>query len=101
MAKFNLYEALKENGFHDSANPFGHMIVKKFVDERNMVSITGTPYTYKREMEVRATFSDDYSVVRVAYKENKHIFKTKTHLNDKRAYNAIRQTVQNNSFDWA
>lgn len=98
--KFNLYEELKANGFHDSANPFGHMIIRKFIEDQQMISITGESYTYRRDMEVRAIFTDDYSAVRVVYKDGKHICKAKTHLNDRRAYNAIRQTVQNNGFEF-
>lgn len=99
--KFNLYEKLKADGFHDSYNSFGHMIIRQFIEEQHGVSFSGEPFTYKRMIEVRAIFSDDYSVVKVLYRyEGKRTFKEKTHLSDRRAYNAIKQTVSNNGYEY-
>ena len=95
---FNLYEELKANGFYEVNDEFGDVLRKDYEKEIE-VAWYGKQ---KSNFLVRVRFNASHSVAQVAYYHNTvpvRPFKEKTHLNEKRALNAIRQTVENNGFE--
>ena len=95
--KFDLYEALKNDGFEfEKVDAFGgEYLTKKFEREVEVVWYGKMLST----LEVVVRFSSDHNTITVNYfKGTARPFKTKTHLNDKRAYNAINATIENNMF---
>ena len=88
MKKFDLVNALKENGF-------------ELKDSHEVMSV---PYAVRkfsaddgREMYVEVLLYQ--SCCRAVYMDRYHrIFKAKDHLQDKRAFNAIVATVSNQEF---
>lgn len=50
-------------------------------------------------MTVRVLVGRDGETLHVSYYAGDRRIKEKTHLNDKRAYNAIRETLANNGFE--
>ena len=94
--KFDLYEALKNEGFTESVDQFGCVeLARKFEKEIDVVWYGKTTQTFA----IVIGFSSDKSVVRVWYYDKPfHAFKVKDHMNDKRAYNAIHDTAKYNGF---
>lgn len=96
--EFNLYEELKAIGFEESKDQFGFDCLIKKYERETEVLWHGKQIV---RFEISARFNPDHSVVTVFYYNGGHHtpFKTKTHLNEKRALNAIRETAKNNSFE--
>ena len=96
MAKFDTFEALKANGFNEEKGAFGSIILRKEYSKEVEVAWQGT---WTSRLTVELQFNPEKSVIGAAYYDGgRSPFKTKTHLNDKRAYNAIKQTVENKGF---
>lgn len=96
--KFDLYEALMEKGFYEVHDEWGDVLRKDYQKEVEVVWY-GKQTSY---FIVRVRFSEDHSVAQVSYYNNSvpaRAFKNKTHLNEKRAFNAIKATVENNGFE--
>lgn len=96
---FNLYEELKANGFYEVRDEWGDVLRKDYEKEVDVLWY-GKQKSY---FIVRVRFNGDHSVAQASYYHNSvpaNAFKNKTHLNEKRALNAIRQTVENNGFEF-
>ena len=94
--KFDLYEALKQAGFEEAKTQFGNDMLKKSFRKMTEVAWYGQQET---KLDVEVWFSLDHGAVTVYYYDGWHRpFKEKTHLNDKRAFNAIAQTIANKDF---
>ena len=94
--KFDLYEALLADGFKVSEPVLGCDVLLRDLDRVDALGI-------KFHLIVSVLFSPDHGVARVSYHHDspkRSPFKTKTHLNDRRAYNAIVATVKNNGFEF-
>lgn len=97
MKKFDLYEALKNDGFElTEVDAFGgEYLTKKFEKEVDVLWYGKMTSRFK----VVVRFSSDHNTVTANYfKDTVSPFKTKVHLNDKKAYNAINATIKNNEF---
>lgn len=83
--KYDLYEALKQEGYTKRESNYGDIIEKEYK-------------ALFQPIKVVAVFSTDHSVVTMKYYAGgcKREFKNKVHLNEKRAYNAIMATLYNN-----
>ena len=91
--RYDLYEALKAEGFYEVKDEFGDVLRKDY-EKQTEVLWYGIQTSY---FIVRVRFNADHSVAQVSYYDDKipaRAFKTKTHLNEKRAYNAIKQTAE-------
>lgn len=96
--KFDLYQELKELGFYEVDDEFGDVLRKDYEKETEVVWHGTVTINYS----VRAIFNKDHKVVTVNYYQGsvqRKPHKTKTHLNEKRALNAIRDTVKHNGFE--
>ena len=99
MAKFDLFKTLTEKGFTETADNYGRIILTKSYEKEVEVVWYGKQTS---RLYVDVYFNSDKTVAQVAYMHRfaeATPFKTKTHLNDKRAYNAIAQTIENNGFE--
>ena len=90
--KFNLKEALVAKGFTPIADPFGcaepGQIVQKTFDG-----------TAKDVLTVMVRFTSDYEAVTVKFFRHVNTpFKVKSHRSNKRAYNAIEDTIRLRGF---
>ena len=97
--KFDLYETLKANGFYEVHDEFGDVLRKDY-EKQVEVLWYGIQTSY---FIARIRFNADHSVVQASYYDDKipaRAFKTKTHLNEKRAFNAIKATVENNGYEF-
>ena len=100
MAKrFDVYEELKQKGFEETKGSFGQTILFKTYSKEVEVLWYG-----KQDYSIRVDvwFNPDHSVVKAFYYDDARgvrPYKEKTHLNEKRAYNAICQTVANKGFE--
>ena len=81
--KYDLYEVLEQAGYAKQENITFDILEKVY---------QGISSTFK----VMAIFNHEHSVVTVHYFHggSKRAFKVKTHLNEKRAYNAIKDTLR-------
>ena len=98
MAKnFNLKDELLKEGFRIDVEQdvFGGSIISKVFTQEVEVVWYGKQ---ERSLIVTVRFSQDEQNVRVTYSTGRTIFKTKDHLNEKRALNAIHQTIANQGF---
>ena len=99
MKNFDLYNELKANGFYEIHDEFGDVLRKDYEKEVE-VAWYGIQ---KSNFIVRVRFNGDHSVAQADYYNSSvpaRAFKSKVHLNEKRALNAIRQTVENNGFEF-
>lgn len=98
MKNFDLYTELMNNGFEVSKNRYGLEVLTKEYEQEIGNPLQGV---WTQVMWVDVQFSPDHTVCTAYYCEGRHsnAFKVKTHMNDKRAFNAIRQTVANNGFE--
>ena len=98
--KFNLREALTAAGFVSVADPLGfavngHLIEKTF--EREVE--TAWNGIQKSEITVSIRFASDFDYLTVSYSLNGHKpFKVKSHSANRRALNAISDTLAHNGF---
>lgn len=97
MKKFDLFTALTEKGFTESTDEYGRTVLSNHYEAEADVAWYGKVTTY---LYVDVYFNSDKTYATVNYTHNigRAPFKTKGHFNDKRAYNAIGQTVENNGF---
>lgn len=93
---FNLAEELKKAGYTESINTWGSKeLTKKYSDVVDVLWYG----KQERQMTVTVVFNNDETSCRANYYDGgKSPFKVKTHLNEKRALNAIRQTVENHEY---
>lgn len=97
--EFNLYNELKANGFYEIHDEWGDVLRKDYEKEVDVLWHGKMKFNFI----VRVRFNDSHSVAQVSYYKSSipaNSFKNKTHLNEKRALNAIRQTVENNGFEF-
>ena len=97
--KYDIYEELKNNGFEEFTNKYGCNCLKKIYAKEIEVAWYGKQ---KSALNVEVSFNPDHTVLTVNYLPDgfKRPDKTKTHFNQKRAFNAIRQTVENRGFQF-
>lgn len=94
--KFDLYQELTEKGFTEQESSFGAMLVKSYEKEVEVAWHGKMKSTYR----VEALFNQDKTIATVSYfKGSMKADKVKTHLNEKRAFNAIRETIKNAGFE--
>ena len=98
--KFNLKEALAAKGFTPTADPFGcaelGQIVQKTFEREVETVWHGTA---KDVLTVVVRFTPDYEALTVKYYRRDNIpFKVKAHRSNKRAYNAIEDTIRLRGF---
>lgn len=97
MKNFDLYSELEKLGFESGKDSFGFDCLSKKYERETEVLWYGK-HTFR--FQISARFNSDHSVVTVFYYDgNNTPFKTKTHMNEKRALNAIRETAKNNMFE--
>ena len=98
--KFNLKEALVTKGFTPIADPFGcaepgQIVQKTF--ERDVETVWHG--TAKDVLTVMVRFTSDYEAVTVKYFRHVNTpLKVKSHRSNKRAYNAIEDTIRLRGF---
>ncbi len=82
--KYDLYQILTEAGYNKQESNYGDTIAKEYRGLYNPI-------------KVEAIFSSDHAVVRFRYFKggSRREFKNKEHLSEKRAYNALRETLKN------
>ena len=94
--KYNIYEALQAEGFKESVSNWGTPMLTKEIEKMVTVAWYGE---MKASLKIEIRFSADLEVLTVSYSDGaKTPFKTKTHLNEKRAYNAIHKTAELKGF---
>lgn len=94
--KFDLYQELTNKGFAEQENSFSTMLVKSYEKEVEVAWHGKMKATYR----VEVLFNQDKSVATVSYfKSSGRADKVKTHLNEKRAFNAICETIKNAGFE--
>lgn len=97
MKKFDLYEELKANDYVEVDDGFGRKHLVKHYEKEVEVCWYGK---HTSTFDVEVYFNSDHTVARVYYyNQSKTPFKTKVHMNDKRAYNAICATLNNNGYN--
>lgn len=97
MKKFDLHEELLANGFvKTDAYMLGWEGITKHYEKEIEVVWYGKR---KSIFDVEVFFHPDHSVVKVFYyNQSKTAFKVRMHISDKRAFNAIKATVENNGY---
>lgn len=85
--KYDLYAVLEQAGYTKQEHILFDILEKKYQGLYNTI-------------KVRAYFSQDHRTVTFHYFNGgcKRAFKVKTHLNEKRAYNALRDTIKNSTY---
>ena len=93
---FDLYAELENRGFREQKNAFGLTELAKSYEKEVEVAWYGK---CKSEYKVSVVFSQDKGTLTAYYyKGFGSPVKVKSHLNDKRALNAIIATVENAGF---
>lgn len=95
--KFDLYQELTNKGFVEQENAFGTMLTKTYEKEVDVAWYGKMKTTYR----VEVLFNADQTVANVCYFKEiaPHPVKVKSHLNEKRAFNAISETIKNAGFE--
>lgn len=97
MKKFNLIETLKAHGFEHTNSLFGYHVFTLELTRQAEVAWYGMQ---EFRLKVRVLFDPDMASCQVSYYDSgKNPFKVKTHMADKRCWNAIRTTVENKNFE--
>ena len=97
MKRFDLYEELIAKGFVKVDDPFNRNRFAKHYEKEVEVCWYGK---HVATFDVEVVFNSEHTVVKVFYyNQSKTPFKIKTHMCDKRAYNAICQTLSNNGYE--
>ena len=98
MKNFDLYTELMNHGFELCKNRYGLEVLSKKYEREAGNPLQGT-WTYVMWVDVQ--FNPMHTTCTAYYHEGNHLnaFKAHTHLSDKRAFNAIRQTVANKGFE--
>lgn len=88
--KYDVYKELIEAGFEKDIPMFdGYDELRRDWKDGNRI------------LTIHIIFSPDHEVFKAMYFDgSRKAFKVKAHLNQKRAFNAIRQTVENNWFEF-
>ena len=98
--KFDLYEALLNKGFEreSQVGATERLVRNDFIREIEVLWYG----VQKTTLTVEVVFNPEHTVCQAYYYQDgfKRPFKTKVHMNDKRAYNAINATVNNNGFEF-
>ena len=99
--KFNAVDALiNQHGYTlktvRNSSGIAHDVLTKTYERVSDVLWYGP---MRSEMTVKIRISSDCESLRVCYYAGYKFFKVKSHLNDKRAYNAIRDTLANHGFE--
>lgn len=96
---FDLYNELMNNGFEVSKNRYGLEVLTKQYEREAGNTLQGT---WTKVVWVDVQFNAEHTTCTAYYHEGNHFnaFKAKTHLSDKRAFNAIKQTVENCGFEF-
>lgn len=95
MKKFDLYEALLENGFEEVEDSIGRKSLHKHYEKEVEVCWYGKRLS---TFDVAVHFNSDRSYLCVYYYDSPALLKRKEHYNNKRAYNAIRDTLENKGY---
>lgn len=95
--KFDLYQELLNKGFENQESMFGFTLTKSYEKEVEVAWHGKMKTTYK----VQVVFNEEKTVATVSYYKNNapKATKVKTHLNEKRAFNAIKETVKNAGYE--
>lgn len=98
--KFNLKEALAAKGFSPIADPYGFstygQIVEKVYEKQVEIAWYGK---VNSSLKVTVRFTPDDQAITVSYSQGYHEpFKVKSHLANRRALNAISDTLAHNGF---
>lgn len=97
MKKFNLIETMKAHGFEYSDNAFGCPVFTLELSRRTEVAWYGVQ---EFKMSAQVVFNPERTSCTVNYFDgSRRPFKSKTHLADKRAWNAICETFRNNGYE--
>ena len=99
--KFNAVEALiHQHGYTLKTVRSGSEIVHDFLTKTyERVSDVLWHGPMRSEMTVEVHLSADHETLRVYYYDGRRQIKSKVHMNDKRAYNAIRNTLAHYSYE--
>ena len=91
--KFDVFAALKDLGFEEvkSTTLPGTYLTKSYNRTDD--------YGYTTHFTVQIYFSQDMSTLVADYYDGHTQIKHKVHLNEKRAFNAIKQTAANHGFE--
>lgn len=93
--KFNLREALTAAGFVPVADPLGFAVNGQLIEK----TFERQYETWKSTFTVSIRFSSDFGCLTVSYSLNGHKpFKVKSHSANRRALNAISDTLAHNGF---
>lgn len=98
MKNFDLYTELKAYGFKAVTDRMGHdCLTMGWIKREQCFGTLGGVYDMRLNIDV--VFNSDRSVATVQYFDGgRSPFKTKVHLNEKRALNAILATAKNHGF---
>lgn len=96
MKKFDLYEELVARGFVKTEDPFGRERLTKRYEKEVEVRWYGK---HLSTFGVDVVFNADHTVAKVFYyNQSKTAYKIKTHMSDKKAFNAICATLNNHGY---
>lgn len=96
MKRFDLYEELLAKGFVKADDAFGRERLTKHYEKEVEVVWYGK---HLSTFDVDVVFNPDHTVAKVFYyNQSKTAFKVKTHMSDKKAFNAICATLNNNGY---
>ena len=95
--KFDLYQELLNKGFENQESMFGFTLTKSYEKEVEVAWHGKMKTTYK----VQVVFNEEKTVATVSYFKgsSKRADKVKNHMNEKRAFNAIRETIKNAGYE--
>ena len=94
--KFDNYEAFKAEGFEESVDQWGRIHLTRTFTKMIEVAWYGKQESI---FTIDIWFNPAKTICTASYTMNvREPFKVKTHLNDKRAYNAIHLTAEYNGF---
>ncbi len=97
MKKFNLIEVLKAHGFEHTDSVYGCHVFTLELTRQTEVAWYGVQ---EFRLKVSVLFNPDMTSCQVSYYDGgKKPFKVKTHLADKRCWNAIQATVEGKGFE--
>ncbi len=94
--KFDVYEALKKEGFTEDVDRFGCVELTRNFEKEIELAWYGKA---TQRFTIVVSFNSDNTVIYADYYDDcMRLVKTKIHLNDKRAYNAIHDTAKYKGF---
>ena len=98
--KFNLKETLAEAGFTPVTDPFGCTTFGQLIEKTFEREVEIAWYGIQRStLTVSIRFTSDFDYLTVSYSYNGRTpFKVKSHQSNRRALNAISETLAHNGF---